>query len=218
MYYLGVDFGSQQDYTALALVKRNDVVKASQNAAGMITQESVKSEYQLLFLERMELGTPYTQIVAHLKSIIMDEELRGRVTVVADATGVGLPVIQMMRESAISPLIAISVHGGNSINEKQGGYSVPKRDLVSSLLVVVQSRRLRVAGGIAHRQQLVHEMQSFKMKQTAHNNDTYEALMEKDHDDLVNALAYAVWYPERTMGSGATSLSPTPPTKYDPLN
>lgn len=217
MYYLGVDFGSQQDYTALALVKRNPVVKESHNAAGMLIAEKVKVEYQLVYLERMELGTPYTQIVTHIGGILKDEELRGETTVVADATGVGLPVIQMMREHRIEPLIAIGVHAGNAINEKTGGYSVPKRDLVTSLLVVVQSRRLRVAGDISHRQQLIHEMQSFKMKQTKSNNDTYEALMEKDHDDLVNALAYAIWYPERTQGSGMVDMGSKPPQKYDPL-
>lgn len=218
MYYLGVDFGSQQDYTAIALVRRNEVIDANQNAAGIITQERVKTEYQLLYLERMELGTPYTQIVAHIKHIISDNELSGSITTVADATGVGLPVIQMMREALIYPLVAIGIHGGNQINEKQGGYSVPKRDLVTALLTVVQSRRLRVAGNIRHRQQLIHEMQSFKMKQTKSGNDSYEALMEKDHDDLVLALAYAIWYPERTLGTGAFDMSPTPPSNYDALS
>lgn len=217
MYYLGVDFGSQQDYTALALVRRMPVLKQKQNPAGIISAETTKIEYQLLYLERMELGTPYTQIVDHVAQIIRDEEVRGEITVIADATGVGLPVIQMMRERGIQPLVAIGIHGGNQINEKQGGYSVPKRDLVSSLVVVLQSRRLRVAAGIKHRQQLVHEMQSFKMKQTKTGADSYEALMEKDHDDLVLALTYAIWYPERTMGSGVANMQPKPPESYDAL-
>lgn len=217
MYFLGVDFGSQQDYTAMALVERVDKIDAEQNAAGIITEKQTKSEYHLLYLERVELGTNYIDIVARIKKIILDNELRGRTTVVADVTGVGLPIVQMMRENAISPLVAIGIHSGQAINEKPGGYSVPKRDLVTSLLTVVQSRRLRVAEDINYRHQLVHEMQSFQMKPTKTNVDSYEALMEKDHDDLVLALTYAIWYPERTLGSGTLNLSPTPPKKYDPL-
>lgn len=209
MYFLGVDFGTQQDFTAIALVKRVPIIKAEQNIAGMIRESDARIEYHLIYLERMDLGTPYTQIVEHIKNITLDEEIKGNVTTVADATGVGLPVIHMMRQARIAPLIPIGIHGGNSVNEKVDGYSVPKRDLVTSLLITVQSRRLKVAENIDHRQQLIHEMQSFKMKQSASGNDSYEALMEKDHDDLVLALSYAIWYPERTLGSQRVDMKPS---------
>jgi len=206
VYFLGVDFGSQQDHTALALVKRIDVIRAEQNAAGIISEENIRSEYNLIYLERMQLGTPYMQIVDHIKKITLDGELAGDITVIPDVAGVGLPIVQMMRQKRIAPLIPIGIHGGNSINDKNQGYSVPKRDLITALLTVIQSRRLKVAADINHRQALIHEMQSFKMKQSKGGADTYEALMEKDHDDLVLALSYAIWYPERSLGSGASSL------------
>lgn len=198
-YILGVDFGSQQDYTAMALVRRVQVISASQNVAGMITEENLRDELHLMYLERIELGTSYYKVVERIKSIMRDEYVSGDIVAVPDATGVGIPVVQMMRREGVSPIVAISIHGGNatSRNQDMGGYNVPKRDLVTALTLVVQSRRLKVASDIKHRAHLVHEMASFTMKSTSSGADTYEALMEKDHDDLVMALAMAVWYAEK---------------------
>ncbi len=207
-YYLGVDFGSQQDYTALALVKRNDIIKKEYSMVQGFTEEDVCTEYQLLFIERMDLGTPYQKVVDRVNMILRDEDLRGDTVVVPDATGVGIPIVQLMRSQGVSPMIPISIHGGQATNKNDfGGYSVPKRDLVSSLAIVVQSRRLRVASDINYRMQLVHEMQSFVPKFTKNGGDTYEALMEKDHDDLVMALAMAVWLAEKH----GRPVLPTPP-------
>jgi hypothetical protein len=207
-YYLGVDFGSQQDYTALALVKRNDIIKKEYSMVQGFTEEDVCTEYQLLFIERMDLGTPYQKVVDRVNMILRDEDLRGDTVVVPDATGVGIPIVQLMRSQGVSPMIPISIHGGQATNKNDfGGYSVPKRDLVSSLAIVVQSRRLRVASDINYRMQLVHEMQNFVPKFTKNGGDTYEALMEKDHDDLVMALAMAVWLAEKH----GRPVLPTPP-------
>lgn len=217
-YYLGVDFGTQRDYTAIALVKREDVIKGKTNGYGKFVSDNVDVRYTLYHLERMELGTPYTQIVTRLKRIVDDRELKDNVMVIADATGVGLPVVQYMRAAGIGALVPIGIHGGNAVNESTDGYSVPKRDLVTSLLIVIQSRRLIVPADIDYREQLIHEMQSFKMKQRGSGGDSYEALMEKDHDDLVLALSYAIWYPERTLGSHAIPLDTTMRSKDDLLS
>lgn len=209
-YYLGVDFGSQQDYTALTLIKRNDIIKQEYSMTRGLTQEDIRTEYQLLFIERMDLGTPYQKVVDRVSTILRDEDLRGDIIVVPDATGVGIPIVQLMRSQNVSPMIPISIHGGQATNKNDfGGYSVPKRDLVSALAIVVQSRRLRVASDINYRMQLVHEMQNFVPKFTKNGGDTYEALMERDHDDLVMALSMAIWLAEK-HGKPAEPIPPSP--------
>lgn len=75
---------------------------------------------------------------------------------------------------------------------------MPKRDLVSTLQVLFQSGRLKVAGGLKLAPVLVEELLNFKVKinvKTAH--DSYEAWREGIHDDLVLAVALACWYGER---------------------
>lgn len=212
-YYLGVDFGSQQDYTALVLVKRNEVVKARQDVSGILRQEDVTTEYHLIFMERIELGTAYYLIIERIKSILRDEELRGETIVIPDASGVGIPIVQMMRREGVGPIAPVTIHGGTATSRSEVGFNVPKRDLVSALVMVVQSKRMKIAADIKYRAQLVHEMQSFTIKTTQKGSDTYEALMEKDHDDLVMALAMAIWYAERALPAPEYE----PPEKIDLL-
>ena len=74
-----------------------------------------------------------------------------------------------------------------------GGYHVPKRDLVTTLQVLLQSGRLKVASDLKLAKVLVDEMLNFKVKinvKTAH--DSYEAWREGIHDDLVLAVALAL--------------------------
>jgi len=49
---------------------------------------------QLRYSERVALGTPYPEVVEH-------ENLRGRCAVVLDSTGVGEPVVDMLRSAGL---------------------------------------------------------------------------------------------------------------------
>lgn len=77
---------------------------------------------------------------------------------------------------------------------------VPKRDLVSAALVLMQNERLKIAEALELRETLVRELLAFRVKinvATAH--DSYEAWREGDHDDLVLSVALACWAGERFL-------------------
>ena len=84
--------------------------------------------------------------------------------------------------------------------------NTPKRDLVSVLQVLLQSKRLKIAAGIEHRDLLLNELSTFSAKITTTAHDTYEAWREGQHDDLVLALALACWSFERATGSPRVRL------------
>jgi hypothetical protein len=44
---------------------------------------------------------------------------------------------------------------------------------------------------------LLRELETFKVKVTESLNETFESWRERDHDDLVLALALAAWTAER---------------------
>jgi hypothetical protein len=50
---------------------------------------------------------------------------------------------------------------------------------------------------VAHAETLEMELQNFRVKITAAANETFEAWRERDHDDLVLALALAAWHAEK---------------------
>ncbi len=78
-----------------------------------------------------------------------------------------------------------------------GGRNVPKKELVSTLQVLLQARRLRVAPALPEAQTLVRELLNFQVKITPAANETFGAWREGQHDDLVLAMAIAAWQAER---------------------
>jgi hypothetical protein len=73
---------------------------------------------------------------------------------------------------------------------------VPKKELVSDLQVLLQSRRQRMAPPLPDAPTFVRKLLNFKMQVTA-ANQAVESWREAPHDDRVLAAATAVWLGER---------------------
>jgi hypothetical protein len=215
---VGVDLGQQRDYTAISITERVLVPTGefyretyySDAYGGTLwrsTQEG-KPEYQVRHLERPPLGTRYTEIVDRIVELVT--QLGGRPVLAVDATGVGLPVIDMLRKRLREELkrtdtyvdqATITITGGDSVTKNpDGGLRVPKRDLISATLVLLQNGQLKIADALELKDTLVKELLNFRVKiniSTAH--DSYEAWREGDHDDLVLSVALACWAGERYL-------------------
>jgi hypothetical protein len=79
---------------------------------------------------------------------------------------------------------------------------------VSTVQVMLQNRRLEVAGTLPEAATLVSELQGFQMKFTAAASVQYEAWREGVHDDLVLAVALAVYVGEHRPGPSNFYLHP----------
>ena len=128
-------------------------------------------------------------------------------TLAIDYTGVGRPVVDLAQDRGLNP-IAIAISGGNAVtwDDSRTKASVPKRDLVGTMQIFAQSDRLKVASGLRFGPVLAVELQNFKVKidiRTAH--DSYGSWREGEHDDLILAVAIALWtaenrIPQSTIG------------------
>jgi hypothetical protein len=76
---------------------------------------------------------------------------------------------------------------------------VPKKELVASLQVLLQTRRLKVAKTLPEAATLVRELETFRVKVTEAANETFGAWREGQHDDLVLAVALAAWVGEQCL-------------------
>ena len=184
-FILGLDLGQAQDYTALGILERDGSSKGDR-------------EYQLRHLDRFPLGTSYPAITEKVKQLMEKEPLRGHVLMVVDATGVGLPVIDLLKQEGLGP-IGITITGGNKAEGGGYNYHVPKRDLVTNLQVLSQSGRLKIAESLPLARTFVNELLNFKVKINIRGHDSYEAWREGVHDDLVLAVALAAWYGQRQV-------------------
>ncbi len=215
---IGVDLGQQRDYTAISVTERTPVRTGEagteeywdpdQGAFDTRHGEKLALEYRVRHLERPPLGTPYTDVVARVVELV--KTLGGNPVLAVDATGVGRPVIDMLWKTLGEDLegtniyvdrCAVTITGGDSVTKNpDGGLRVPKRDLISATLVLLQNGRLKIADALPLKDVLVKELLNFRVKiniSTAH--DSYEAWREGDHDDLVLAVALSCWAGERFL-------------------
>src|SRR5215472_13862886 len=151
--------------------------------------------FQVGHLERLPLGTSYPAIVAHVGRLLT--KLPGRPELVIDYTGVGRPVFDMFVYSGIYPT-GVLITGGTTEARDGPTRSVPMLTLVSRLQALLHEGRLKILRELSEAETLVRELQDFRAEFTAAGHLTFNARSGK-HDDLVLALAIAVW---RAHGGG----------------
>ena len=214
-YFVGLDIGQIRDYTALVIAGRRYVGDHERGWVGI---------YDIIHLQRFPLGTAYPKVVDDVANFFQDPRLRlNRTYFIMDATGVGLPVKQQFNQRHLRP-VAVWITGGFSETASPNGLiNVPKVDLVSSLIVVFQGRRIKIAANLRFADVVRDELHSFGYKVNPGTAAvTYEAASEKVHDDLVVAISLITWYGENKirpsfLGNKAASV-PHPATHYDPLH
>jgi hypothetical protein len=195
MNIISVDVGQSVDPTALVVwtdVKRLSDKKNPPGTPAFFEEvRDIKTSWACRLIERLPLGTLYQTICDRVYTI--SDKLPGHTHLLVDATGVGRPVIEMMRSTKLNP-IGIIITGGKETTQTDIGWNVPKQDLVSSLMILYQTGQIKVAAGLELAPVLVREMMSFTAKVSPKGNASYEAHRANEHDDIVLAMAQAAWY------------------------
>lgn len=119
-------------------------------------------------------------------------------TVYVDATGVGQPVVDLLRDGlpggGVVPVYF--THGDRRI-ERQGARDRPEVSLgnaylVSRLQALLQSFRLHLPSKVAEAKVLAEELLNYEIRVDENANDRYGAFRVGTHDDLVTAFGLAV--------------------------
>jgi hypothetical protein len=143
-YYIGVDLGRKRDYTAVAVLEQAEVVFGERDRVRYERQREWRHSVRLL--ERMELGTPYTEVAERLSGIARSEPMRQRCTMVLDATGVGMPVVELIKQKRPGCGVdAVVITGGERSWQQDGVWRTPKKELIMGLVVMLETGRLKVA-------------------------------------------------------------------------
>lgn len=219
-YSVGVDLGQANDFTAIAVLKQEIVPPESALFAPVGEHPGNRlvegrSVYDLVYLKRPKLGTPYDVIARRVADLICELEPQGafgelgQVTLSVDGTGVGRGVVDMLdtefkRRGATSKSVPkvdfrrVSVTGSQTQLKKpqrsNGYWSVPKKDLVFPAVAAFQQKRVRIPAGIKDRDALVNELQNYRRTTNiATGTMSFEPWRESDHDDLLFATCLALW-------------------------
>jgi len=218
-FYVGLDLGQSKDYTALAVVEQPlwvpaaaalDLATAGQGWVSpadltAYQRDGAREHWRdrpgrptlaVRHLQRWPLGTSYPDIARDVARLLAAPPLYGAgVTLIVDATGVGPPVVDLIREQGVAP-IAATITSGMQTSLDGPSVHVPKRDLVSTMAVLLEGRRLKIAEALPEAPTLTRELGEFQRRVTPAGHDQYASWRESTHDDLVLAVALACWWRE----------------------
>lgn len=225
---IGIDIGQKVDPTAIAVLEK---VKRTDG-----------EHYIARFLQRLPLGTPYPAIAERLGQIVGNVQIvtlnpaarpggmpatKVVMRTFVDATGVGQPVVDLLRVAGVEPIACYFTHGDRRTEERVDGQeqvSIGKAWLVSRLQALLQTNRLHLPQTEEARV-LARELLDYEIRVSEDANDRYGAFAVGAHDDLVTALGLAAQgRKEHTGGCGSwlpsaddDNRGPFPDTRGWPL-
>ncbi len=195
MYSIGVDLGQRRDYSAVAVVERVKRVDCRFDAVQCGWRERETDEgWVVRHLERMPLGTPYTAVAARIVEVARDAKVRGKCQLMVDATGVGMPVVDMLRSARPGcGIAAVLITGGTGERFDGTVWHVPKLELLARLQALIETKRLRIARRLGEAGTLARELLNIRSAQGVSGRVRAGAEGAGEHDDLALAVALAVW-------------------------
>ena len=143
VFYCGLDLGQSKEYTALCAIERRPETPAL---------------YHVRSLKRFQLGTSYPDIVKKVQVALQSPAIDPNLLLI-DNTGVGIAVTDLFRKTGLN-FCPITITGGEKVTSDARGIRVPKRDLASTLQVLFQTKRLKIAGNLPDAQILIDRVKT----------------------------------------------------------
>jgi hypothetical protein len=201
IYTVGVDLGQAQDPTAVVVVETETKTRVWVDEWLSERRAPERVEHRVRHAERLPLQLPYPEQVAYVRGLLLSPELPAKDTeLVVDMTGVGRPVFDLFRMEGVKPVGVVITGGLEEVRDGVRVHRVPKILLVSRLQAALHAGELRFSPELAEADALRQEFSEFRMRHTDTGRLTFGA-REGRHDDLVLALACAVWRAQaRTRG------------------
>jgi Terminase RNaseH-like domain len=206
--HIGVDIGQKHDPTAIVVAElhiraseRMRHVEATHDSTGYHPAYDTPIEetvYHVHHMERLALGTSYPEVAQRVAAIVCAYRLRDRKRhVLMDATGVGQPVYELVREAIMaSPnhrgvwVRPITFAYGATYDQKSG--RLGKAYLVSRLQRLIQTQCIKLPKEHPEALVMVEEVRNYEIHVDQDGHDTYGAFKVGTHDDLATALGLAV--------------------------
>jgi hypothetical protein len=194
-YFVGLDLGMGADPTALAVLERRQIEPNDK-------PDQRQPPYSLRHLHRFAPGTGFPAIAEEVGTLLRTPPLPGA-RLLIDYTGVGWAVLGLILGSlgnrvdcTLTAVRMIAGHGES--NPANGEMVVAKTNLIGTVQVLLQSRRLHIASDLHDARLLVRELENYRPKVILSTTDVLQ-WRDGAHDDLILAVALAAWGGERSL-------------------
>jgi len=191
-HFVGLDLGPMHEYTAVAVLERARLFPDT-------GRRDRRPPYALRHLRRFPPGTGYPAVAGEVRTLLRTPPMPGAVLGV-DQTGVGRAVMELFHDELWNRVLClfapVTVIGSGAPPGAVVGLQVPKLELVGTLQVLLQTRRLQIADALPEAAVLVRELEAFRAAPPVLRGESVESWREREHDDLVLAVAVAAWLGE----------------------
>lgn len=187
LYIVGLDLGPPGEFTAISVVERTTIEVG----------DVALNHYAVRHLERYTPGASFPDVVERIASLFDTAPVKDGHLLV-DETGVGSAVARLIRKRGIPAKVrSVVVTNGFQDMRDTSTWRLPKTELVGTLQLLLQTRRLKVASDLPDAATLVKELADFRAKPPTKTGDDLADWRDRPHDDLVLAVAIATWFGER---------------------
>lgn len=194
-WIISIDIAKNFDRTSIAIFEKCNDFQPDGRCVSYIIARDLKQ------IEKM----PYTELGRLLVRLDSNADLHSNNDLLVDSTGVGEGVCDILEEMGLLPNRVIITSGGHSRIKREskgfGGFAprttfnVPKAELIDTLKIGLEQRRVRVASGIPFEDDIIMQFSHFvgeltpRTKKITYNNDDPNV-----HDDIVSSFAMAAWF------------------------
>ncbi len=206
--FIGVDFGKEQDPSAMVIVEfvmepRGTVDAATRTPlfdCGLVVRH----------MESPPLGTEFLDVGARALQLARHPRLQGHCTIVADANGPGNPVVEYMsRPPLTAPLVPVKTTSGHAMRKEGKYYNVSKSVLMDRLEYALRMKKVRIQQ-LPLTEPLLRELTLLEREERRSGNVVFSTPSARVHDDLAMALAMAVWWAWEVHGHYLKREGPIP--------
>ena len=191
-FFLGLDLG-RNDPSALCLLHDKQYPEWGQGGRQVLGLRT----RTVVFADRIR-ATAYTDIAAHVASMLAKPDLQGRTKLCVDATGLGAPFCDVLTQGGVDHL-AMTMTAGASWSRDGHRVTVSKNTLLETLASGFETSALAIAHDLPLRAELMAEIASFELATTAAGNLVLQGGGKGHHADMAISLALAFFASERLL-------------------
>lgn len=205
---IGIDLAKMRDRTALVFMESYPKEDVSPKG-----RPRHQVHHRILGLAKTPRGLDYPAQIEMIVDQVVAWAAEDKVTLWVDDTGPGKAVVDMLRLHCPLPIRGITIGTGSQAVQHGQDATLPKALLVGVMEAAIASRRLHGTRELprparpkmeASWEDLDKELRSFGYQRLESGTIKYEA--QKGHDDMVIALALAIWGGHKSNGAGRAFL------------
>lgn len=192
-FHVGVDLGKHQDHTAIIVLE--DALLALGTRDPVTFERQVRRERCVRKVEQLPLKTEFDKVIERVGQVLDAKEMRGQqIYLSVDGTSVGEHVVSCMRKEYRAKRVGIAevlFTGGMTQHWEGQRFHSSKNALMDRLSLTIERGELILPKGLRGMDLLLEELRGMRRTHGWKLMPRWESLAK--HDDLVMALAMALW-------------------------